>query len=201
MEIGKVPVEWMKYSYPSLKGLGNYLKDVTERVNFLSDWINLGQPARFWASGFYFIQGFLTAVLQNFARKHIIAIDKLDFDFIMVHNETIISEKPDDGCYLYGLFLEGAKFDYDKMALGESDSRVLFSKAPAMYLKPMEKHEINYENENQYRCPTYRTSERKGTLLTTGHSTNFVFLMRIPIVDDWRHWVKRGVAALTMLDD
>jgi len=112
----------------------------------------------------------------------------------------LVTESPEDGCYVYGLFLEGAKFDYDNMALADSDPRVLFSKAPMMYLKPMEKTEINYEGQC-YRCPCYRTAERKGNLLTTGHSTNFVTLIRIPIIDDFRHWVKRGVAALINLTD
>ena len=44
----------------------------------------------------------------------------------MVHIDEVITEKPDDGCYLYGMFLEGGKFDYDKMALGESENRVKF---------------------------------------------------------------------------
>jgi len=34
MGIGKVPVEWMKHSYPSLKALGSYLKDLIERCDF-----------------------------------------------------------------------------------------------------------------------------------------------------------------------
>jgi len=125
------------------------------------DWINLGQPAVFWASGFFFVQGFLTAVKQNYARKYVIAIDKLAFDFEMKGDRP--TEKPEDGCYIRGLFLEGAKFDYDKMALGESDSRVLFSKAPVIYMMPKLKEDIDFEGQT-YRCPLYRTSERKGTL-------------------------------------
>jgi len=41
----------------------------------------------------------------------------------MVKDEP--TERPTDGAYVYGLFLEGCKFNYDKMMLDESDPKVL----------------------------------------------------------------------------
>ncbi|KAI9203256.1 dynein heavy chain and region D6 of dynein motor-domain-containing protein [Polychytrium aggregatum] len=77
----EVPASWSAVSYPSLKPLGGWVKDFHKRVAELNQWIEHGQPASFWLSGFYFPQGFLTGVLQNHARKYNVPIDTLVFAY------------------------------------------------------------------------------------------------------------------------
>lgn len=36
MLVGKIPNMWANKSYPSLKSLGNYLRDLYERINFFN---------------------------------------------------------------------------------------------------------------------------------------------------------------------
>jgi Dynein heavy chain C-terminal domain len=41
----------------------------------------------------------------------------------------------------------------------------------------------------------------QGILSTTGHSTNFVMDVRVPTSTSASHWIKRGTAMLTSLND
>jgi dynein heavy chain len=84
---------------------------------------------RIYNSGFFFPQAFLTGTLQNYARKHIIAIDKLSFEFKYLDNisHTDIKQKPDDGCYIYGMFIEGACWDKSKHMINDPLPKELYS--------------------------------------------------------------------------
>ena len=207
---GTVPKKWLGASYPSLKPLASYVQDFLRRLEFLQLWLETSMPPVYWLSGFYFTQAFLTGTLQNYARKYTIPIDDVDFDFKMLagHYESY-EDPPDDGAYVYGLFVDGARFENG--LLRDSLPKVLISPAPVMHLVPAEKSKI--QPVRNYNCPVYKTSERRGILSTTGHSTNFVMFIKMPIPTDQSedvsafnpccedYWIIGGVALLTTTDD
>jgi dynein heavy chain len=197
-----VPSIWKKVSYPSLKPVTSYVNDLAARLAFLQEWVDQGIPVCFWISGFFFTQSFLTGQLQNYARKFTLPIDTLIWTFKVLKRSDKDFTKPQTGCLIYGLFMDGARWDDTDQVIAESLPKVLFDSIPHIHVVPCESAKDQTDRKTVYMAPVYKTSERKGTLSTTGHSTNFVMPMLIPIAKQHneKYWAKRGVACLTQLD-
>ncbi|KAG8266248.1 Dynein heavy chain 1, axonemal [Homalodisca vitripennis] len=120
-----VPAQWASKAYPSLKPLGSWVVDLQQRIHFIQDWIDNGIPPCFWISGFYFPQAFLTGCLQNYARKYVVAIDSINYGFEVLRERP--TKRPEDGCVVYGLFLEGARWSPNRHCLTESRAKELYT--------------------------------------------------------------------------
>jgi dynein heavy chain len=197
------PGYWMDVSYPSLKPLSSYVADLCARLTFLTDWFEHSHPATYWLSGFFFTQSYVTGQLQNFARLFKYPIDRLEWTYKVLKAGKTDWEKPETGCIIYGLFIEGCRWCDDEGCLAESAPKVLFEPVPYMHWEPIQKHENTTDYSRLLAAPLYKTSERKGVLATTGHSSNFVALVYLPMAKQHtaHHWIKRGVACFTQLDD
>uniref|UniRef100_A0A8B9M6P2 Dynein axonemal heavy chain 1 n=1 Tax=Accipiter nisus TaxID=211598 RepID=A0A8B9M6P2_9AVES len=185
-----VPEMWNAKAYPSLKPLASWVNDLVQRIEFLQKWISHGIPSVFWISGFFFPQAFLTGTLQNFARKSVISIDTISFSFKV--------SKSARGCYIHGLFLEGARWDPTAFQLAESHPKELYTEMAVIWLLPVPNRKP--PATGNYLCPIYKTLTRAGTLSTTGHSTNYVIAVEIPTDKPQKHWIKRGTALICALD-
>lgn len=110
---------------------------------------------------------------------------------------TDITEPPEDGAYVYGMYLEGARWDSRKRSLAQPQPKELFSSFPPIWLNPIVDRVP--ESEGTYLCPLYKVVSRQGSLLTTGHSTNFVMFFELPSRDQEDVWILGGVALFLAL--
>jgi len=103
-----VPEMWASRAFPSLKPLSLWIQELLDRLFFIQNWIDHGIPKVYWISGFFFPQAFLTGTLQNYARRRQISISTVSYVFkVLTGSHEDIPEAPPNGCYVYGLFVEG----------------------------------------------------------------------------------------------
>ena len=202
----KVPANWTTVGYASLKPLSSWVLDTIERVEFMRNWLKEGCPNAFPLYLFFFPQGFLTGALQNYARKHMIPINTLDFGFIVLEGDgdddrtndhEDITEPPEDGVIIYGIHVQGMSWNGQKNCLADSKKGEMFSCLPPIHFLPARNRKIQ---EGTYVTPVYKTTARAGSLSTTGTSTNFVVAVELPSEQTSLHWVLNGGAGILNLD-
>jgi dynein heavy chain len=69
-----------------------------------------------------------------------------------------IAEHAKEGAYITGLYLEGAKWNFEKQCLMEADVMELTVLMPVLHFKPKEKK--NKPPANVYECPCYYYPDR-----------------------------------------
>jgi dynein heavy chain len=191
---GRVPAIWLT-SYPSLKSLGSWMPDLIERINQLNFWAYEGIPKAFWLGGLTYPTSFLTGLLQASARKNMVSVDALSFDFVVQSgDESAITQLPKEGAYFKNFSLEGARWDSNAGALTDAETMQLFAPMPIVHFKPVAKKKNL--TDGYYQCPLYLYPIRTGSrerpsfmiwvdLKAGAHNSDF--------------WIKRGTALLLSL--
>lgn len=113
-------------------------------------------------------------------------------DTVLLRNEVTrllkeeVTTPPDEGVYVYGLFLEGASWDRRGCKLIEAKPKVLFEPLPVIHMFAV--NSTGADDQKLYICPIYKKPRR--TDLTFVAS---VYLKTNQTID---HWVLRAVALL-----
>jgi len=78
----------------------------------------------------------------------------------MRDSATSLRVSPDDGCYIRGLFVEGARWDVTEFRLAESRPKELYTDMPVVWLQPVADRKP--PTSGIYECPVYKTLTRAG---------------------------------------
>ncbi|WIA33430.1 hypothetical protein OEZ86_006562 [Tetradesmus obliquus] len=190
----KVPSAWLK-TYPSLKALGPWTRDLLARIEQLARWVEGSYPRLYWLGGFTYPTGFLTAVLQTTARRNGIPIDSLAFEYGVINlEERDIGGPPKEGVYVKGMFLEGGGWDFEAGCLCEPQPMELIVPMPIIHFKPVENKKKS--SRGVYSCPLYLYPVRTGTRERPSYMGTVDVRSGQAEPD---HWVMRGTALLLSL--
>uniref|UniRef100_A0A8C2JKF3 Dynein heavy chain 10, axonemal-like n=1 Tax=Cyprinus carpio TaxID=7962 RepID=A0A8C2JKF3_CYPCA len=144
---GQIPVIWRKLAPDTLKSLGNWMIHFKRRHEQYSSWVDEGEPCVMWLSGLHIPESYLTALVQATCRKNGWPLDHSTLYTQVTHyrSEDEIKERPGQGCFVSGLYLEGADWDIEKSCLVRSKPRVLVSQLPILKIIPIEAHRLKLQ--------------------------------------------------------
>ncbi|CAH1116455.1 unnamed protein product [Phaedon cochleariae] len=186
----QVADSWSAKAYPSLLPLAQWVGDLSLRIKELEGWTtDFSMPATVWLGGFFNPQSFLTAIMQQTARKNEWPLDKMCLmtDVTKKQKEDF-NAAPREGAYVYGLFMEGARWDIQLNSLADSKLKELFPVVPVIFIKAITQDKQDLRN--MYDCPVYKTRMRGPT---------FVWTFNLKTKEKALKWVLAGVAILLQI--
>ena len=114
-----------------------------------------------WLSGLHIPESYLTALVQATCRKNGWPLDKSTLYTQVTDFETAedVNERAHQGCFISGLYLEGASWDLQKRCLQRQKPKVLIQALPVMKVIPIESHKLKLQvrGENQRWRTIFRT--------------------------------------------
>ncbi len=116
---GLLPPMWSVKAPQTLKNLVNWMDHFLRRYQQYKDWIEIEEPKAMWLSGLHIPESYLTALVQTTCRLKQWALDKSTLYTIVtkMKSPSEIQKRLQFGCYIQGLYLEGAKWSSDKDCL------------------------------------------------------------------------------------
>nr|XP_051677372.1 dynein axonemal heavy chain 14 isoform X4 [Oryctolagus cuniculus] len=183
-----------------------------------------GFPARYWLPAFFSPHAFLMAVLQDYGRTRGISVDALTLTHHVISDTAGVdheefsgivqteldkvkrafkgSDSPRDGVQVFGLFIEGARWNHEENILEDSRPREMCCDFPDIHFLPTKISTETQNSSNQtdtelysFECPVYQTRKRS-RILTTGSSTNCLTSVHLPTKKPCSHWITMQVALL-----
>ncbi|XP_025020180.1 dynein heavy chain 10, axonemal, partial [Python bivittatus] len=185
---GQIPNIWRKLAPDTLKTLGNWMIYFKNRFLQYTLWVEESEPSVMWLSGLHIPESYLTALVQATCRKNGWPLDRSTLYTQVTKYRTAdeVTERPGQGCFVSGLYLEGADWDLENGCLIRSKPKVLIVDLPILKIIPIEAHRLKLQNT--FRTPVYTTSMRRNAM-----GVGLVFEADLFTTRHISHWVLQGV--------
>merc|ERR1712151_527281 len=203
LNLNQVPPAWLKIcgqigptgSY-NRKNLASWWADLQLRWKQLEDWSAPTKPIEelppsIWLPGTFNPMGYVTAMMQVTSRKNAYSLDsmRVQMDITSMVNASTVECQPDNGTYVHGLFMEGARWDLEEDCIAESKPKELYPTMPVMHIIAVTVDMV--KEGGVYECPIFGT---------TIHGPTFVFSGPLRTKVDPNKWILAGVALVLQPD-
>jgi dynein heavy chain len=105
-----------------------------------------------------------------------------------------INSRLDSGCYIVGLYLEGAAWDFENGCLKRQEPKILLTELPILQVIPVEVSKLKLQGTA--RTPVYVTQDRANAM-----GVGLVFEADLASRDHLSLWTLQGVALCLNTDD
>ncbi len=185
--IDRVPEVWARNSFASMRPLGSWFENMNQRYGQLNDWTGeLQTPKVTMLSYFFNPMSLLTAIMQHTSMANNYDLDQMA---LIADVTKKVPEQVDvaarDACHVYGLYMEGARWDSAAGCIDEARMKELYPRMPVITIKALPLSKV--DRKDQYECPLYKTQARGPT---------YVVGLWLRTKQPARKWVIAGVGCL-----
>nr|XP_031841739.1 dynein heavy chain 10, axonemal [Nomia melanderi] len=192
---GVLPTEWARLAPETRKNLAGWIEHFEKRIQQYTSWAGGNEPIVLWLSGLHIPETYLAALVQMACRRNSWSLDRsLTYTAVSRYiRPEQVEERPDQGCYVSGLHIEGARWDTVEQCLQRSRPKILVEELPILIIIPIESHRLRLQNT--FKTPVYTTSNRRNAM-----GVGLVFEANLATSDDISHWVLQGVCLILNTD-
>jgi dynein heavy chain len=96
----------------------------------------------------------MIALSQQFCKQNTLELDKLTVDTRVTTytSANMVPSKPKNGRYISGMYIEGARFDMEKLVIKKQKPKVLIYDMPILHIEPVLISKLKVRD--RYMCPT-----------------------------------------------
>jgi len=192
---GELPTMWRKLTPQTDKKLGSWMTFHGKRHVQYKAWVDSGEPLVMWLSGLSIPETYTAALVQTTCRRYNWPLDKTTL-YTKVTRFTQVSqvtERLTDGCYIVGLYIEGAAWNVEEQCLIRQPPKVLVQELPILQIVPVEANKLKLHGT--IRVPLYITQQRRNAM-----GVGMMMEADLDTREHSSHWVLQGVCLVLNTD-
>lgn len=169
----RVPPKWIDEGFSTNRKLASWLMSLEARISQYK----IFEPEQLipkivFINRLFNPLSYLTAIRQVHARKIDAELDKLDIHTIPTKIDLRVDQeyKEKESTFevpIYGLHLQGARWDDDTNSIEESRPREDYCVMPVIKCRVIDVEQLKNTEKGFYQCPMYKTTKRDATYVTT----------------------------------